>query len=320
MASATGVALEPESATKGNVRPARPVRWSKWRERSSGLLIFGPVIVVLILLFLIPLGQSFYYSFTDFNGYSTTAAFVGLKNYGSVFSDPSLRAALFFTMLYTLATVIIVTVLAIPLAVALNGKFTGRNFVRSVFFFPAIPSVAILGLVWSFILSPLASGMMNSILHALFRMSPVPWLSDPWLARGSVVLVAVWAQVGWHAVLYLAYLQSIPRDYYEAAMIDGASSRQQFFHITLPLLMPAMLISQVLLTTAGLKVYDLPFTLTKGGPGYSTFTITQGILQNGLTLGQVGQASALSILFMVFVIAVLAAQMMISRRAASRVL
>ncbi|GAB3918646.1 ABC transporter permease [Microlunatus endophyticus] len=284
------------------------------------MIIYGPIIAVLVVLFLIPLGQSIYYSFTDFNGYSTTAKFVGLKNYASVFADPSLRAALFFTIVYTFATVIIVTIVAIPLAVILDQKFRGRNFVRSMLFFPAIPSVAILGLVWSFILSPLASGMLNAILHALFGLAPVPWLSDPLLARGSVIFVAVWAQAGWHAVLYLAYLQSIPRDYYEAAMIDGASTRQQFFYITLPLLMPAMLISQVLLTTAGLKVYDLPFTLTKGGPGYVTFTITQGILQNGLTLGQVGQASALSVLFMVFVIAVLVTQMVLSRRAEGRVL
>lgn len=314
--------LDVEAAAIIAVREPRTRQlWAgKWRERSPNVLLFGPILAVLVALFLIPLAQSIYYGFTDFNGYSTTATFVGLKNYVDVFADPSLRAALFFTVLYTVATVVLVTLVAIPLAVVLNRKFGGRNFVRAMFFFPAIPSVAILGLVWTFILSSLGSGMVNSLLHTLFGLAPVPWLSNVLLARMSVILVAVWAQAGWHAVLYLAYLQSIPADYYEAARVDGASPSRQFFHITLPLLMPAMIVSQILLTTAGLKVYDLPFTLTKGGPGYATYTITQGILQNGLTLGRVGQASALSVVFMLFVIVVIVAQMVLSRRAEGRVL
>lgn len=291
----------------------RSVRVAKRREFIGNQLLLLPSALVLMLLILIPLGQTVYYSFTDFSGYSTSMTLVGLRNYLTLFSDPSMSSALTFTLLYTAGTAILVTCLAIPLAVIFNERFVGRNFSRSMFFFPAILSAAILGLVWQFILSPLGSGMVNSVLRA-FDIAPVPWLSNPDLARASVIFVAVWVQTGWHAVLYLAYLQAIPRDYYEAATIDGASGLQKFFSITLPLLVPAITISAILLVTAGLKVYDLPFTLNGGGPGYSTMTVTQSIIQSGITEGNVGRASALSVVFTLVLAFILIAQLVVSRR------
>ncbi|MFI6735841.1 carbohydrate ABC transporter permease [Nonomuraea sp. NPDC050451] len=274
-----------------------------------------PIGIVFAVLFAIPLAQSFYFSVTDFNGYSTDVNFVGLENYRKIFADPSMLAGLGFTLLYAIGTTVIITVLAIPLAVLLNRRFFGRNVVRAVFFFPAIPSIAILGLVWGFILSPLGSGAINSLLGDL---GPVPWLSDSTLAQLSVIMVAVWSSTGWHAILYLAYLQSIPDDYYEAARVDGASPRQSFFSITLPLLAPAVTISSLLLMTGGLKVYDLPYTLTKGGPGYATFTITQSIIQSGIAQAKFGQASALAVVFMLVVGAIVAVQLVLSSRLEGR--
>ena len=117
------------------------------------------------------------------------------------------------------------------------------------------------------------------------------------MARFCVIFIAVWAQVGWHATLYLAYLQSIPSDLYEQAAVDGANSRQQFFHITLPQLVPGVGVSTFLLLSGGLKVYDLPFTMTKGGPGFSTNTVTQSIIVQGISQGQYGVGSALAVMF-----------------------
>ena len=286
---------------------------SRRREATANQLFLIPIIAVFVVLFLIPLGQSFYWSLTDFTGYSTEVTFIGLENYRQIFTDPSMLAGLSFTLLFAVATTVVITALAIPLAVALNKRFTGRNFVRSIFFFPSVPSLALLGLVWSYILSPLASGVLNQILAA-FGAGPIPWLSDSTLARVSVITVAVWSAVGWHAVLYLAYLQSIPADYYEVATIDGASSLQQFRYITLPQLVPAIIVSQFLLITGGLKVFDLPFTLTKGGPGYSTYTITQSIITSGVGQGRYGLASALAVSFTVAVAAISIAQLLLSRR------
>lgn len=296
----------------------RPRFGARWRESVSYQMFLIPIGIVFVVLFLIPLVQTFYYSFTDANGYSNRMRFVGFVNYQRILTDPAMLAGLTFTVLYTFATTLLITVVAIPLAVILNRKFFGRNFVRSLFFFPAIPSLAILGLVWGYILSPLASGALNSLLAGMFSIGPFPWLSSDALARVSVIGVALWSSAGWHAVIYLAYLQSIPADYYESATVDGASPRQQFFQITLPLLAPAVVISQFLLLTSGLRVYDLPFTLTKGGPGYATTTITQSIITNGVAQGRYGLASALSVLFTIAVTIFVVVQLAVSRRMEGR--
>lgn len=293
-------------------------RLQQWREATGSYVFYVPVLVVFVVLFAIPLLQSAYWSFTDFSISNPTPEFVGLANYARILKDTSMVSALGFTLAYTVGTSVIVTVLAIPLAVVFNKEFFGRNFVRSVFFFPAIPSIAVLGLVWGFILSPLGSGVLNSVLRSIAGVDAVPWLSDPLLAQLSVIFVGVWSQLGWHAILYLAYLQSIPTDLYEVATIDGASRRQQFFSITLPMLAPAITVSQLLLLTGGLKVYDLPFTLTSGGPGFSTFTITQSLIQRGIAQAEFGQASALAVVFMIVIGSVVLLQLLIARRLEGR--
>ncbi|UFS59938.1 carbohydrate ABC transporter permease [Subtercola endophyticus] len=299
-------------------RTTSSARLVRLRQAAGAQVFLVPIAIVLVVLFLIPLGQSFYYSLTDFNGYSNNADFVGLQNYVKVFTNTSMLSGLYFTLLYTIGTTVLVTALAIPLAVILNRAFHGKNFVRSIFFFPAIPSIAILGLVWGFIFNPLGSGALNTVLHTLFNIGPIPWLADNTLAQLSVIIVGVWSKTGWHAILYLAYLQSIPDDYYEVAMIDGASARQRFFSITLPLLTPAITVSTLLLMTDGLKVYDLPFTLTGGGPGFATLTITQSIIQNGIAQAKFGQGSALAVVFLLFVAIIVIAQLVITRRVEKR--
>lgn len=290
-----------------------------WSESTAYQMFLIPIGIVFVVLFLIPLAQTFYYSLTNASGYSNNMSFVGLANYQKVITDQTMLAGLNFTVLYTVATTILITLVAIPLAVVLNRRFFARNFVRSMFFFPAIPSLAILGLVWGYILSPLASGALNSVLDTLFSVGPFPWLSDDTLARASVIGVALWSSAGWHAVIYLAYLQSIPADIYESATVDGANPRQQFFHLTLPLLTPAIAISQFLLLTSGLRVYDLPFTLTKGGPGHATTTITQSIITSGVAQGRYGLASALSVLFTLAVAVLVVLQLLVSRRLERRI-
>lgn len=315
MANAT-TASRPTTLRRVRTVPVLRSRFRRSREGFAAYWFVLPIIVVFIVLYLVPMAQSLYWSFTSYDGY-TTPTFVGLQNYARIFADPSMLSALGFTLGYALATTVFVTLFAIPLAMVLNRRFAGRAFVRSVFFFPAVPSVALLGLVWTFILSPLGSGVINSVIGKL-GVAPVPWLSDETLAQISVILVAVWAQTGWHAMLYLAYLQSLPSDIFEAAAIDGANRWQQFRNLTLPLLTPAITVSQLLLLTGGLKVYDLPFTLTHGGPGFATRTLTQAIIENGIAQADIGKASALSVLFLVAVGLIIAGQLVISRRLEER--
>lgn len=291
------------SPARTHARPAaaRPHRRRAPRRSWSSLIFLAPIVVIFIALYVVPMVQSLFYSFTDFNGYVNHPKLVGFANYTRVFKDPAMLSALRYTVLYAVATTVLVTVAAIPLALVLNRRFRGRNLVRAAFFFPAVPSVAVLGLVWGFILNPLGSGVLNSVLHGIAGIGPVPWLSESNLAQASTIAVTVWALTGWHAVLYLAYLQTIPSDYYEAASIDGASRWHCFRYITLPLLVPGMAVSQLLLMTNGLKVYDLPYTLTHGGPGFSTRTLTQALIEDGIAQSQVGAASALAVLFLIVV-------------------
>lgn len=308
--------IAPPGVRSASARMARP-RLRRTRAGTAAYWFVVPIVVVFVALYVVPLAQSLYWSFTDYNGYSDQVNFVGFKNYLSIWADPSMLSALGFTLFYAISTTLLVTLLAIPLAVILNNRFFGRGLVRSIFFFPAVPSVAILGLVWTFIFSPLGSGVVNSVL-GWFDIPAVPWLANETLAQLCVIIVAVWAQTGWHAMLYLAYIQSIPKDMFEAARIDGAGRWQEFRFLTLPMLTPAISISSLLLLTGGIKVYDLPYTLTHGGPGFATRSLTQAIIENGIAQSQVGKASALSVLFLIAVGLVILLQLFISRRLEER--
>lgn len=276
-----------------------------------------PIMVVFVVLTLVPLTQSVLYSFTDYKGYNSEFHFVGLAKYVQVFSDPSLISSLSFTITYAVSVTFIVTCLAIPLAVTLNQAMFGRSFLRSLFFFLGVPAQAVIGLIWQYIFSPLDSGVANKVLH-MIGLSSIQWLAQDNWARFCVVLVAVWMQVGWHATLYIAWLQAIPSDLYEQARVDGANSFQRFMHITLPQLTPGMVVSMFLLMTSALKIYDLPYTLTAGGPGCATNTITQAIIMRGMGQSDYGLASALSTLFTIACIAVIAIQITISQMIARK--
>lgn len=263
-----------------------------------------PILIIYTLFTIYPLIRSFMLSLTNFNGYSTNYDFIGLKNYARLFSDNAIVSGISFTILFAVATTVLVTLLAIPLALVLDQNFFSKNVLRAVFFFPSIPSGLLLAFIWGFIFAPIPSGILNTFLRELFGMSAQPWLSDPVLAKVSTIVVAVWATTGWHAVIYLAFLQSISKDFFEAAAIDGANKWQQIRYITIPLLAPAMTVSVLLLITNGLKVYEIPFALTNGGPGFETHTITQVIVLRGISEAQFGLASAISVIFFLIVLVI----------------
>ena len=260
-----------------------------------------PAFLVYTVLVMFPLLQAVGLSFTDWKGVSfENLNFVGLKNYIEVFKDKQITTSIKNTVVYAVAVPILVTIFAIPLSAVLNSGMKTRNFQRAAFFFPSVPSALILGFLWSYIMSPLDYGLLNRIVTKL-GMKPVLWLADPKMAMVSVIIVSVWSQLGWHACIYLAQLQSISADLYEAARIDGANGLQLFFRITVPQLKPAMVTSVMLLMISGLKVFDLPFALTNGGPGYATTMISQVIIQRGFIDKMYGRSMAAAIVFFLFV-------------------
>lgn len=260
-----------------------------------------PALIVYTILVMLPLLQAVGLSFTDWKGITFEGLnFVGLKNYKDVLSDKQILISIKNTIVYAISTPAVITVLAIPLSVVLNSKMKTRNFQRAAFFFPSVPSALILGFLWSYIMSPLDYGLLNRILTKL-GFNPVLWLADPEIAMISVIIVTAWSQLGWHACIYLAQLQGVPADLYEAARIDGANGLQLFFKITIPQLKPAMVTSIMLLMISSLKVFDLPFALTGGGPGYATTMISQVIIERGFVDKMYGRSMASAIIFFVFV-------------------
>ena len=229
---------------------------SKLHKQIQFEIFFIPALVFFTTFTIIPLIKTILYSFTDFNGITHDYRFVGLKNYIGVFNDAVMKQAIANTLLYTVATVVLINLIAIPLAIALDKHTKAKSIERAIFFFPSVISGLLLGYLWGYILSPMKTGALNAIL-ANFGIASHGWTSSPWSARICIVLVAIWTSVGWHATVYLAYLQAIPSEYYEAASIDGATRWNQFIYITIPLLAPGMTVNTLLLLTNGFRILYL---------------------------------------------------------------
>lgn len=281
-------------------------------------LFLLPALASHTLFIIFPFLKSLFYSFTNFDGMSAHYGFVGFANYRDLFRDSAMLASMSYTLFYTFSSIVVVTLLAIPLAIVLDTGMKTRHLQRAVFFFPSVPSSLAIGYIWAYIFSPTESGAINYLLLHLFGIGHVPWLSDPLLAKVSTVIVGVWASLGWHAVLYLANLQTIPQEYYEAAHIDGATWRQRLMHITVPMLSPAMTASLLILVTGGLKVFEIPFALTKGGPGFETHSISQVIILRGISEMFYGKASAMSIVLFLFIGVVTVVQVSLMQRREAR--
>lgn len=271
------------------------------RKNVPYALFLAPAIIIYTIITFIPVVWTFFYSFTNFNGLSEYE-FVGLNNYIQAFTTKNVVQSFRNTLLYAVAVPVSVTVLAIPLAVILSGKMKSRNLQRAIFFFPSVISSLFIGYIWNFILSASKYGLVNSILTGL-GMEKLLLLSDPDSAMLLLILVTVWCNLGWHASIYIANIQTISPEFYEAAEVDGASAFDKFRYITFPMLAPAMTTSVMLLLTGSLKAFDMPFALTNGGPGYATTMITQTIITEGIGANRVGFASAMAFIFL-FTIAV----------------
>ena len=286
----------------------------KLRKELPYLLFILPAFIVYTILTVIPLVQTLDLSFTNWDGYSMShLSFTGLKNFRLVFADRSMKTALLNTCFYSIVFPLVTTVFAIPLSLVLNSGMKTKNLQRAVFFFPSVPSAIILGYLWAYILSPTGNGLLNKLL-GLFGIHPVMWLAVPKWAMFSVLLVNLWSVVGWHACIYLAQLQSIPTEYYEAANVDGATAWQKFRYITFPMLASAMTVSVMLLLLNSMKLYDLPFALTSGGPGTSTTLVSQIIIKTGFVEKSYGKATAMSAIFFVFIAVISVIQLKLMKK------
>ncbi len=271
-----------------------------FRNELPWLLLVAPAFLIYPVLTIIPLFHAFFYSFTNFNGLAPNPDFVGLDNYLRVFSTRAVSTSFSNNIVYAVAVPLIITLLAIPLALLLDSQMRTRHLQRAIFFFPSVISALFLGYIWNFVLSPSSQGLINSLLLSSGQRKML-LLADPKAAMALLILVTVWTSAGWHSCIYLANLQVIDQALYEAASIDGAGAMQRFRFITFANLAPAMTISVLFLLLNSLKVFDLPFSLTEGGPGYATTMVTQSIITEGINSNRIGFASAMSIMFLALI-------------------
>lgn len=263
----------------------------------GSLLLFG-------VLCLLPSILGIGYSFTDWSAYSDKVNFLGFKhmfdNYLKAFSVEKYIGYLGNTLLFTFVTTIVKDVVGLALAVLLIRRIKFLNFHRAVLFIPAVLSALIVGMIFRSVLNP-EVGLLNSFLRLLGIEGP-QWLTNPDIAFWSVMAVDIWKGMGYIMTIFIAGLMSISPTYYEAADIDGAGGWQKFRWITLPMLMPALTVVTVLNVIYGLRVFDIVWALTSGGPGYATEVLYTGIYKE-FSYGKFAMGTTLStIMFVVMVI------------------
>lgn len=305
--------------------PLRPLQRVGGR---TGMAMFFllPNMAVFGIFVLIPFVINFVYSMTGGPGiFLSQRDFVGLFQYQELFAcadyltPATCRQDGFWTAVLNTASFVVLQVslmIAVSLitALILNRDIAGRGFWRAIFFFPVLLSPVVVGLIWRWILQ--RQGLLNYILDGLFGSEQVNWLIDRNAAFAATIGVSVWAHMGFYTLILLAGLQAIPKDLYEAAQMDGTSRSRVFWRITLPLLMPNLLVVLVLTLIRAVQVFDEAYVLTHGGPGTSTMYLVQYIYEAGFAseLRNPGLAAAASILMGSVLVVLTLAQMAIGRR------
>lgn len=281
-----------------------------WKRTTWIWIFLLPTVVLYGIYTIYPIIASYWYSLVEWNGFDADQRFVGLQNYEQVLRDPFFLNSFKITLLFMLLVVPARVLLSLLLAIVLNSpKLPLVGVLRSAFFIPVVTTTAIIGVVMRFVLDP-ASGPINSALQT-FGLDGIDFLGDQNTALPTAAALYVWKFFGVTMIYWLAALQTIPQEIYEAARIDGASARQIFFHITLPLLKPFLIIITVLTVEETFHNFDLMYTLTGGGPYFHTEIIEIYIYRWAFaaSIPQLGHASAAAVLFGLLVAVVGAIQL-----------
>ena len=293
----------PALAQRRAAEAAPPASGRSWRDDLTGWAFAAPFVILFGIFLAFPILASFFLSFTSFglkdlaNPVGSTV--VGLKNYVDLFGDPTFWTALFNTFYFVVVGVPLTLVFGLLVATALSrGVSRFRTAFRVGYYLPVITSIVAIAVVWRFLLNP-DVGLLNMLLGGLGINGPA-WLADPVLAMPSIIVMAVWRNLGFAMIVFLAGLQAIPSSLYEAAAIDGAGRWQGFRYVTLPMLRPTILFMTVITTIGYLQLFEEPFVMTGGGPLDKTLSVTMYMYQQGFTFFHQGYAS--SIAYVLFVI------------------
>lgn len=275
------------------------------RDRRFGLALALPSLIALFLVIVFPILSAGYTSLYDYTlispGYDF---FLGLENYAKAVADPEFRHAMALTAFFVLAVVLLEFALGFLVALMLNEVKRGKPIYYAILLCPLLMNPVIVGLIWRMFLHP-SLGIVNYLLSTV-GIGAVNWLGDTKIALWTVVMVDIWHQVSFMIVLLLAGLSALPREPYEAARVDGASSLQTFVHITLPLMRPVIMVTLLIRLIFAVKTYDLIYIMTRGGPGVSTDLVSYFIYRTAFVSLNIGEASAMSLILLAVILALTA--------------
>ena len=274
---------------------------SKWQRALTAYWMIIPALILYVVLVIYPMFKGLYISFHRWDGLSEMK-WIGLDNYKFVFADKIFWKAIKNSFVFAIGVTLVKNILGLFLALVVNQELRGRTFFRAAAFMPVTFAFVVIGVLWSWIYNP-TFGLINNLMQALGLGSLIQgWLSNPKIALFSVMVVDIWKWTGFHMVLFLAGLQGISKEYYEAAEIDGAGMFRKFFHITVPLLGQVTAVS-VIMSMVGAFVgnYDVVYVMTGGGPFHSTEVALTWIVNTTFRYAQVGKANAMSMILFVFV-------------------
>ncbi|MBU6247001.1 MAG: sugar ABC transporter permease [Xanthomonadaceae bacterium] len=286
------------------------------RQRVAWLFL-APALIVLGVFFLLPVLGALALSFTDYDLYALAdprnVRFVGLHNYGALLHRPEFWAALGHTVYFVVVGVPLSMAVSLGAALLLNSPLArARAFFRTALFAPVVTTVVAVAIVWRYLFNT-KYGVINALL-AWLGLHPVDWLGDPHWAMPTIILFAVWKNFGYNMIIFMAGLQAIPAELYEAARMDGASPWRQLRHITLPLLQPTLLMVAILTVSGYFQLFAEPYVITEGGPLQSTVSVLYLMYDEGFTWWNLGSASAVAFALFLVMFAVTALMLRLSRR------
>jgi ABC-type sugar transport system permease subunit len=276
-----------------------------WRRHAAGYLFVGPALVVLGGFLLYPIGYSLWLSFHEWSGYTPVwGPFVGLENYWSLLQDEVFWKATTNSIVFVLVRTPLEVGLGFLLALLLNRRLPARSLLRTLFFVPVVMSLIVVTIIFQRIYEP-NTGLLNTFLRGIgLDLLTHPWLGDSATALPAVIAVSVWKNVGFSLVILLAGLQGLPQDVIEAARVDGANAWQLTLRVIAPLMRPILALTALLSIIGGLKVFDLIFIMTRGGPTYSTEVLATMLYREAFELNNMGVASAIAVILVAIVLGI----------------
>lgn len=296
------------------------------RANAWSYLYVAPALLLLVIFVIYPLIASLGYTLYDWDGIGRPTMYVGLANFQQVMRDPLFWSAFLHTSIYTAVLVPVQLALALILALALNNRrLRGATFYRTIYFIPVVTSAAVVGVMIQLMLSTFGDDINRALLAAHVIQSDIDWLGDPRFALACIIVVGIWHGLGFNLVYFLAALQSIPGELYEAAALDGAGAPARFLYVTLPMLRAVGLVILILAVASSLRVFDLVQVMTGGGPDFATEVVNTYIYHqafggSGAAAAQtnIGFASAASFFYGLLLLALAGAQIMLVRSALRR--